>query len=69
MKILVFHEGLFDCFREEIREVVAEEAAEITFLNVTVIGHAVDVQTKISRGEMNVIGKRFYIFHICYSFN
>lgn len=42
---------------EEIKEVVAVEAVEITFLNEMEIGHAVDVQIKISHGEMNVIGK------------
>lgn len=46
---------------EEIKVVVAEEevvaAAEITFLNVMEIGHAVVVQIKISHGEMNAIGR------------
>lgn len=32
-------------------------AAAITFLNEMEIGHAVDVQIKISHGEMNAIGK------------
>lgn len=42
---------------EVIKVVVAVEAVEITFLNEMEIGHALDVQIKISRGEMNVIGK------------
>lgn len=43
--------------RAEDKEVVVVEVVEITFLNVMEIGHARDVQIKISRGEMNVIGK------------
>lgn len=48
---------MVDDREEEIKEAEDVAAVEITFLKEMEIGHVVDVQIKISLGEMNVIGK------------